>query len=953
GTIIAFDSSRHNFKHTYTATGTYNVRLTSSYNGCTYTEDRQVKILLKQAPVLTANTTQLCANNSLSVQINNLQQNPYAVSSFWDNYQLTKFEHNNAIPFNGFASSSGFQSNIYNGTLQNFTTGTTAIRAIITEYYTGCQDTTNFVALQVNGPIAGFRIVNNNGCYKSPVTLVDTSRSPTNAALTNWRWELGDGTIINNASNAQITHRYQNPGNYLVRLTVTDATGCSTISTRTVNARGPKVSFTTSGLFVPNVPLNTTVNFFNNTFTHNSTVTYTWHYGNGSTSTNFNGSHTYTVAGTYTVMLIANDASIPCADTAKQTIIVRDFNTAFSYTKTSLNANSCPPVLVRINNLSVGFTRLLWNFGDGTTSTQVFPSHTYTNPGRYRITLTTYGFNGLTGTYIDSIDVSKPSAQLAADVLQGCTSQQVNFQMTAENAANYLWDFGDGNSGSSPTGVMHPYLSPGIYNPRLIVKDTNNCQASTQLADSIVIDSLAIAIKGIPALVCDSALIQFAPEVSSFAEVKLGSVLQYKWDFGTGNPADTSNVKNPAFRYTTPGTYTVRFRVTSPYGCSKETTATVVVNQKANGSVTALSESCEQLMVSFSGAASPSNGVQWNWDFGNGTTSTLQNPAPQLYATAGSYTIKLLVTKNGCVDTTEHNLVVHPKPVVNAQPKSKLLCLGDAVTLTANGGGNYLWTPATNLSSNTIADPVADPQKTTTYHVQVTTNKGCVSTDSVIITVAQPIDVSISGRTDLCRGLSNQLTATGASTYQWIDNITGLNNPAIGNPVASPNATSTYTVVGYDNYNCFTDTTSITIQVRDLPTVNAGPDAQVQGGTPHQLMATASADVINWLWSPGSDLNCTNCPSPISTPKMETTYIVKVNNQWGCVASDSVLVKLNCGIGNVYIADAFTPNNDGKNDVFYISGTGVKIIRYLRIYDRWGGLVFEKTMLGIDDSSSG
>jgi gliding motility-associated-like protein len=376
------------------------------------------------------------------------------------------------------------------------------------------------------------------------------------------------------------------------------------------------------------------------------------------------------------------------------------------------------------------------------------------------------------------------------------------------------------------------------------------------------------------------------------------------------------------------------------------------VQQKANGSITALQESCEKATVQFSGAATPSSGVQWDWNFGNGSTSTQQNPAAQLYNTAGNYTITLKVTKNGCVDTTTHFLSVHPKPVVNAQPKDKIVCLGESVVLTANGGGSYVWTPAVNLSDNAIANPVADPRISTTYHVLVTTDKGCTNTDSVKLTVAQPINVTINGNTDLCRGLSNQLMATGATTYQWINNVAGLTNTTVNNPTASPVANATYTVVGYDAYNCFTDTTEILINVRDLPTVNAGPDLQILGGVPFQLTTTSSNDVTTWLWSPGNDLSCVNCPSPVTTPKMETTYVVKVTNQWNCQAFDTVIVKLNCAIGNVYISDAFTPNNDGKNDVFYISGTGVKIIRYLRIYDRWGGLLFEKTAFGIDDKSS-
>jgi gliding motility-associated-like protein len=953
GTIIPYDSSAHFIQHTYTATGTYLVKLTSSYRNCNYTATQTVKILLKQNPILTANLTQLCANSSLNVQINNLQTNPFSWSSTWDQYYVNKFEYSNGTPFTGSISNYDFLNTTYNGTLRNFAAGTTAIRVIINDGYSTCQDTSNYINLQVNGPIAGFRIVNNNSCYKSPFVFVDTSRSATATPLTTWLWEFGDGIIINNNSGAQVPHSYLNPGTYLVRLTVTDATGCSKTVTAIANARGPKAAFTTSGLFVPNVPLNTTVTFFNNSFSSNSNVTYTWQYGDGATSNNFTGSHTYTIPGVYTVMLIASDPSIPCADTARYVITVRDFNTAFTFTKSFLGASSsCLPVLVRINNLSVGFNRVLWDFGDGTTSTQNFPSHTYYTPGLYRIILKTYGFNGITGTYIDSIQITQPSVQLSADVLQGCISQQVTLQATAQNAVSYLWDFGDGNLAATTTVAAHPYLSAGIYNPRLIVKDSFGCPASTQLANTIIIDSLAIAIKGIPALVCDSALIQFAPDVYSFAAAKLGTILQYKWNFGTGNPADTSNLKNAAFRYTVPGTYIVTFTVTSPYGCSRQTTATVVVNQKAQGSISALTESCEQTAILFTGGATPATGVQWSWNFGNGATSTQQNPSPQFYAAAGNYTVTLLVTKNGCVDTSTHQLIVHAKPIVNAVPRQAIVCFGNSLDLSANGGGTYLWTPAGSLNNSLIANPTARPQTSTIYRVQVTSDKGCVNKDSINITVAPPIDVQVSGATDLCKGLSIQLAANGATSYQWINTTSGLNNVSIKNPIAAPAFTTTYSVVGADAYSCFKDTASITIAVHDLPTVNAGPDVQVQGGLPYQLTAVASNDVTGWLWSPGVDLSCADCALPIATPKMETPYVVKVNNIWGCVAYDTVLMKLHCAIANVHIPDAFTPDNNGRNDVFYIRGSGVKIIRYLRIYDRWGGMIFEKHNFGIDDRSS-
>jgi gliding motility-associated-like protein len=91
----------------------------------------------------------------------------------------------------------------------------------------------------------------------------------------------------------------------------------------------------------------------------------------------------------------------------------------------------------------------------------------------------------------------------------------------------------------------------------------------------------------------------------------------------------------------------------------------------------------------------------------------------------------------------------------------------------------------------------------------------------------------------------------------------------------------------------------------------------------------------------------------MAAPKMETAYTIKVANQWGCVATDTILVKLQCTQSKIYIPDAFTPNQDGKNDVFYISGSGIKAIHYLRIFDRWGGVLYEKRNPGIDDRSSG
>ena len=116
--------------------------------------------------------------------------------------------------------------------------------------------------------------------------------------------------------------------------------------------------------------------------------------------------------------------------------------------------------------------------------------------------------------------------------------------------------------------------------------------------------------------------------------------------------------------------------------------------------------------------------------------------------------------------------------------------------------------------------------------------------------------------TFVCSGSNAQLNAQGANSYQWINTVTGLSNIQIANPVASPVVNTVYTVVGSDAYNCFKDTLSINVAVRPLPSVTAEPDFQMLAAETHQLRATASNDVVKWLWSPADYLSCTSCHTP-------------------------------------------------------------------------------------------
>jgi gliding motility-associated-like protein len=322
-----------------------------------------------------------------------------------------------------------------------------------------------------------------------------------------------------------------------------------------------------------------------------------------------------------------------------------------------------------------------------------------------------------------------------------------------------------------------------------------------------------------------------------------------------------------------------------------------------------------------------------------------------LYATPKSYAIQLVVKHDGCFDTTLHRLVVHPKPVVTLPVKTATVCLDKSIQLNASGGDVYRWTPAIDLSNDRISNPVATPKNSATYIVKVDNSFGCSALDSVVLNVVKPFKLSYAKDTFVCKGSSVQLRTAGATSYQWINNTVGLNDLRTNRPVATPFSSTTYTVVGFDAYQCFTDTGVINVAVQPLPTVNAGADVQILANTPHQLQAAGSNDVKVWKWSPEDFLSCVNCPSPITTPRREMDYIVSVKNEFGCEAKDTIHIKLECSQGYVFIPNTFTPNHDGKNDVFAVTGRGVGMIKSLRLFNRWGEMVFERTNFAIGDAA--
>lgn len=958
----SYTSPQENIQHTYSKTGSYTVILTTKNGNCTAMDSIVTFVLLKQSPLLSSPLKELCGSDHLPVSVSGVETNPAAVydGSFHD-FDVYNAQYRDSSLFTGNYTS---PDDIWRGTFHLDLTGLdnlkSDLRVVTTSFYFNCLDTTNYIPLKIKGPKAGFKAESNN-CFKEPITFTDTSKGSAEAAIVKWEWNFGDGNTAVKINKNAFSYQYPDPATYKVLLTVTDNTGCTDTVQEEIPVNGPKAAFDISDN--PVVPASD-VHFYNRSIINEANNPnenqFTWVFGDGTqlkdVSLDSSPVHNYARTGVDTVMLIAKNTATQCTDTAIQYLYVKNLNLDFTYTTEFINPGSgCPPVLATFNSATVNTTSISWNFGDGTTAGNIeMATHTYNKPGKYKVTLYGNFTDGTQDSVFQYITIKGPYATLKADKQFVCGAQPIKLNANASQAISYIWDFGDGTlTDAADTFAVHKYITPGVYTPSLIVKDSNSCSFPFFLNKPIIIDTLHLAIHTRPAIVCDSSVVLFTPEIVSVAKDEVKVPLQYHWDFGTDDAKDTANIESPAFIYNHAGTYHVSFSASSPYGCAEQTSAPIVVNPTPIVGIEGPSVLCQDGFGDFIGTSNmPAGSLTWEWRFPNGGTSGEQKPVQQQFTQPGNDSVILIVNAAGCQDTAYSMLTVFAKPVVNLQPVLPQICAGQTVQLEAHDGIDYKWSPTEGVNNTGIANPIVTPNTTTLYKVVVKNDAGCISSDSVMVRVIQPFKVVTPPLLNVCRGSLAQLNASGADLYRWIEG-SDLNNPDIANPTANTTTSQIYKVVGYDSSHCFTDTAITEVRIVELPTVKVGNDINTFAGSPVTLTANASNDVVNWRWLPDTYLNCTDCPAPVSTPQANIVYVVQVNNAYGCIAKDSLQINVMCKQSLVQIPSAFTPNGDGKNERFNIKGNGIKQINRFAIFNRDGQMLFERTNMSANDYNAG
>ncbi|MDX2135361.1 MAG: PKD domain-containing protein [Saprospiraceae bacterium] len=661
-------STQANPTHTYTNDGTYTVTLVATNTCGTNTFTQQVVIVTLPNAGFSANVTSGCA--PLTVQFNNLSS-PNATSFNWS--------------FPGGTPASSTQTNptvVYN------TPGTYSVTLIATNA-AGSDTTTLTNYITVNTvPAAGFTSITNG----ATVSFTNTS-----TGATSYNWTFGDGQ---SSTQANPTHTYTNDGTYTVTLTATNSCGTNTFTQQVAILTAPNAAFSanvTSGCVALTVQ-------FNNLSSPNAT-SFNWSFPGGTpaSSTQTNPTVVYNTPGTYSVTLIATNG------------VGSDTTTLLNY----INAGTVPGAgfstsvsgaNVTLSNTSSGASSYLWLFGDGNTSNNANPTHSYASDGVYTITLIAANACGNDTTSQVVTITTPPTAGFTMNGNSGCAPLTIQFNNTSSaNATSYAWTFENGTpSSSTEQNPSATWNTPGVYLVRLTV---TNAAGSSQMTDTVVVNGLPTA----------GFSFQYAGVSVVFANTS-SNATQYSWDFGDGN---TSSETDPTHTYGAPGPYTVVLTATNACGQQQFTQQIEISGAAPLAAFNASSANgCIPFNVQFTDQ-SAGNPDSWSWTFegGNPATSKEQNPSVS-YTKAGVYDVTLIVTNQFGADTMMFNNMI----TVQTFPTVQFSYSTSQATVTFTNGsqnaGSYLWNFGDGKTS-TEANPTHTYALPGTYTVSLTATNEC------------------------------------------------------------------------------------------------------------------------------------------------------------------------------------------------------------------------------------
>ena len=808
---------------------------------------------------------------------------------------------------------------------------------MLTEDFGGCTFSKEKSITVLQKPRAAFSETGSlQSClYPSLIQYENTSQF-----ADSYNWNFGDSST---SVDVNPSHNYFSAGQFSPILIAAGANGCAdTLVKRNLILLGPPIVSRLQGLpsshCLPDTLITRPV-----MASPEAIAVYDWNWGDGNHSYDSVPTYIYTKQGNYNVSLILKTVS-GCTDTfiVNRAISVGD-SVVPDFTVDKDIACSSDSFHFTGTASKPGGYQWIWSFGDNTPySNSQNPAHQYRSTG-YKTVFLQINNNGcyIRTTKKDIVMINPPVAGI--HVTYDCKNQlNVSFTDTCQQALSWLWNWGDGSpSSSQQSPPIHVYPSSGIYTVKLTTAN-GACTSTDTVLVPILNTKPIFTFEPANTLLCRKQGIWMSATNPEY-------IADYYWNFDDGRSAfsDTSIYNF----YSAPGTYHPSLVAKYKNGCydTVYSPKPVVINGPTASFATAAGSTClhqETVFTDKSITDGTHSIVSWWWNCGD--SYSLKNTTPaftHIYAKSGSYRASLLITDgNNCTDTAYYTVKINNLPLVSAG-RDTFVCEGNSVTLSAGGAGDYVWNADATLNCSPCAAPEASPQVAThSYVVKGTDANNCSATDTIQVEVTRPFNMSVSSDvSEICEGTYSKLSASGTDDYTW-QPPAGLDDAKSASPLASPGATTTYTVTGTDKHHCFSQVGSLILNVYPNPVFSIHDSVLlVQKGDMNVIATTGTTDIESWQWSPSVGLSCNNCPQPVSTAIKTVTYNAVVTNNYGCTATDKITIHVLCNQNKIYIPSGFTPNGDGKNDKWYVMSSVDNLIRSFSIYGRNGEKVFSRT----------